>query len=231
MYRSDLRTDFWTSNPLLWALCFGLNCVGVRWNGHSSTPPIVTRNVHGSKVHTWEPVVSPYPHPWRVNFDSDGKAAVQGGVVYTGAEAQAVTGLAGESLGAGDKVWLSVTYYNNPATPNEFVIATGAEWPDDDYETDTVPDPANPAVLPALGWCKAIVRLAEIAADGTVSQYQWSDVILPYGRTYSESMVMDHQWNASMFQHILAVRTVVRGIEIAIAPALKDVFDTGDCPK
>jgi len=222
---------FHTTNPLLSAGVDALNEHG-RWiSGFDADRPMRVEDVGGKALVTWDPIESPFPHPWRVTWNDDGTVNVQGGVVYDGTQAVAVTGLSAVALAAEDKVWLSVHYHNDPADPDVVELDYGADWPDDDYDVDVLPD-ASPLTLPKAGWSTTILRVAEIDADGVLWQYLWEDARVPKGATYTETTPIGYRVSGTMIQAIMMTKTFVNGVPrpLAAAPVAVDLFDTGVCP-
>lgn len=228
--------DVWrTEIPWFVPVAGALNRLAKWCNTFDADPPIVAEPVPGGVRLHWSPYETPWAHPWRFRIGIDSgtlKYTVEAGRLYDGTTWHDVAAIEETALPAALKVWLQVKYYNDPATPAEHTIEVGADWPTDDYETDTIPNALDPTTLPAAGWCLTHIRLAEYSTAGGVVQHVFSDVLLPYGRTYAISRVLDHQWASSVMQHIVAVDTMVRGIVIATAaPTLDSVFDTGPCPQ
>jgi hypothetical protein len=223
-----------TGNPLLGVVADALNRHAVALNVHSSVPPIVTVAVPGGKKHVWLPWESPFDHPWRVrpSASTPGEIDIMGGHVHDGTDAGAdVAALTGVTAANDLRIWLRVKYYNDPATPSEFEIVTGAAWPDNDWSADVLPD-ASPLTLPDAGWSLTILRIAEIDSAGTLHQYLYEDVVLPRGGTYTTTTCIGFRLSGSTIQAIMVTQTTVNGVPqpVASAPVAVDIADLGPCP-
>jgi len=231
--RTLLKTWFRTDNPQHAPVAAALNELGTWVNTFGSTQPIVTHPVPGGVKLRWQPWESPFCHPWRVWQPDPAMAhvSVQAGVVNTGQTLVTVTGLTAVDAAAGRKIWLSVKYYNDPATPNDIALASGTgAWPASSYSVDVLPDAGNPVTLPKAGWSITILPVAEIVGT-TLNQYLYEDVLLEKGLTHTTAEVIGFRWNGTILEAIQAVVTYVRGIRTLIAtPTAVQLFDTGDCP-
>lgn len=227
----------WTARSRRWrSIADWMNQVAWWIMGVQAVWPLVMERADGSiRIGMSHGSGSPFAHPWRMSLvgtSGNRKYMMRGGRIYTGSAWVDVPDVSAASLASSLKVWLRVKYYNDGAVPNEFAIESGSDWPEDDYETDDIPDGTDPASLPLAGWCLSHVRIAEYSVAEGVRQHLFSDVILPYGKTYTVARKITHQWKDDKLQDLAGVDTFVRGIFVAVAqPAWEDVFATGPCPE
>jgi hypothetical protein len=228
---SYLKNWYRTRNPLLRAVAEALNTAATWMNTFDGQTPIVVAPVQGGVLVTWEPIESPYPHPWRVTRTDDGKLDVAGGLVYrVTAEPLVAAPAAGITAADGLRIYLNVLYSNGATTDAATIGSTTGAWPEDDYAADEI----DAASLPDSGWSRHYIRLAEI--DGTdLLQYQYGDVCLPKGATYRIAYAIGSRWagpGTTEYELLVAMQTWVNGVlqPLAAAPQWVTQFSTGPCP-
>ena len=175
-------------------------------------------------------VLAQMSHPWQLTNDGLGGYKVRGGRLHAGAETVSVAGISTSVPAGGSRVWwLYVKYPNDPSSPTA-EIREGSSLPAAAYEVDDLPgDPVCDAVT-LDGWCEIIVPLAEVIAGEPV-QRQYSDILLPRGRTVTVTRVVDHFWDGGTLKHALVTETYVNGVLRTVeGPSCKEVFETDDCP-
>lgn len=131
------------------------------------------------------------------------------------------------------KFWLEHTVYNN-GDPDLVEVVDGADdWPEADYQTDSLP--GSPVCTPPTleGYSKLIVPIAEVDySGGAVTQYVGGDIWLPTGPTLLCPKVIAQYWDSDALKAVIMTETMVRGIVIAASgPTCETVFGTGPCPE
>lgn len=175
-------------------------------------------------------ILAQMSHPWQLTSDGLGGYKIRGGSVLAGTEMVPVAGISTSVPAGGSRIWwLYVKYPNDTSSPTA-EIKDGSSLPSATYDVDELPgDPVCDAVN-LSGWCEIIVPLAEVTAGEPV-QYQYSDILLPRGRTITVTRVVDHFWDGGTLKHALVTETYVNGVLRTITgPSCKEVFQTGDCP-
>lgn len=220
--------DWWHARGRLTHVAAWMNQVAGWCNRFDAAYPLVALKQNGSVYLVMQQDAIPATHPWKATRTSATKLTVAGGSVNLGDEVLAVEGTT-ETISVGAvKVWLKVTIPNDGEPSAK--IDSGADWPEEDYEVDSLPgDPA--CTPPSLdGWCKVYIRLAEVD-DNVLTQLAHSDILLPRGQTIELTRVLAHYWDDVTLKLVVLTETLINGIVRDVSgPTCVSVFATGPCP-
>jgi len=166
-------------------------------------------------------------HPFQLTV-ADGNYEIRGGSLHTGTDILSVAGKSGGYTGGNIQFWLAVTYPNEGTATA--VIDSGGALPASDYVADPMPVACDETPVYA-GWARIVIPLAAVAA-GNVSQYQYSDLYLPRGKTVLATRVVGHEWVDGELQAVVLQETYVNGVLTAVSGTnCLTLFATGECPE
>lgn len=212
-----------------------LNDLGVWINRFRAAPPLLLRDQPGGGVALGlntpalaGSILGFMQHPFQLTV-ADGNYEIRGGSVHTGTGILSAAGRSGGYAGGTRQFWITITYPNE-GTPGA-VIDSGGSVPSSDYVADNIP--ADCDQIPAYsGWAKIVVPLAAVVA-GKVSQYQYSDLYVPRGKTVAIQRVVSLVWSEeAALQQVVSSEIYVNGVLQAVtAPACQTIFATGACPE
>ncbi len=216
-------------------LAAALNDLGTWINRFRAAPPLLLRDQPGGGVALGinapalaGAILGFMQHPFQLTV-ADGSYEIRGGSVHTGTDIVGAAGRSGAYSGGTRQFWLEITYPNEGTATA--VIDSGATVPASAYQADDIPADCESFPVYA-GWARIVIPLASVAA-GNVSQYQYSDLHVPRGRTVAVQRVASLVWNEeNAMQQVVVVETYVNGVLHAVtSPTCQTVFATGACPE
>ena len=230
-----MARDNFTGKGKYARLATALNELGGWVNRFRAAPPLLLRNQPGGGVALGintpamaGAILGFMQHPFQLTV-ADGNYEIRGGGVHTGTGILSVSGRSGGYSGGTRQFWLTITYPNE-GTPSA-VIDSGGAVPASDYVADDIPVDCDQSPV-FSGWAKIVVPLAAVVA-GKVSQYQYSDLYVPRGKTVTIQRVVALAWSdENALQQVVASELYVNGVlQAATNPFCDTIFATGECPE
>ncbi|MDX9979644.1 MAG: hypothetical protein RBU25_06285 [Lentisphaeria bacterium] len=229
-----MARDNFTGKGKYARLAAALNELGGWVNRFRAAPPLLLRSQPGGGVALGintpamaGAILGFMQHPFQLTV-AEGNYQIRGGSVHTGTGIISASGHSGGYSGGTRQFWLTITYPNEGTATA--VIGSGGTVPASDYAADPMPVGCDETPVYA-GWAKIVVPLAAVAA-GNVSQYQYSDLYVPRGKTVLATRVVGHEWVDNELQAAVIQETYVNGVLAAVSGTnCLTLFATGECPE